>query len=471
MPDPRGLWISRDIVRATAGLSENGGFNASDISIDSRTIAPGELFVPLVAERDGHDFIPAALARGAAGVLCERRDLAVAGPVIRVNDTLDALVAMGAVARERAACRIAITGSVGKTSTKEAVARALALAGPTHAAVKSFNNHWGVPLTLARTPQESAFGVYEVGMSHRGEILPLARQVAPHLAIVTMIAPAHIESLGTLANIAMEKGDLFGGLQPRGTAVYNLDAPHSDILQRQAEAYAAARIVTWSASGRADADLRIVGRMRGPDATRLEVVAFGEHFSLTIPVPGVTWESNGLAVLAAAHLSGAGLAAGIRGLESLEAVEGRGATRTLALPDGPVVLVDEAYNANPVSMAAAFDTLAARVPGPGGRRIVALGDMLELGEGEMAFHAGLAEPIAWAKLDLVFCAGTRMRALWDSLPAACRGGWAPDAAALAPMVAEALRAGDIVMVKGSNGSRMRLVVAALDAMDPRSGDR
>jgi UDP-N-acetylmuramoyl-tripeptide--D-alanyl-D-alanine ligase len=462
MADPRGLWTSRDAQRATAGVLEGGGWNVQDISIDTRTIKRGDLFLPLVAERDGHDFIPMAFERGAEAAICARKDIVAKGPLLRVNDTLEALRGLGEAARSRAKHRVAVTGSVGKTSTKEAMARALALAGPTHAAVKSFNNHWGLPLTLARTPTDTRFGVYEIGMNHRGEILPLARQVAPTLAVVTMIAPAHIEALGSLEMIAMEKGDIFFGLEQRGTAVFNLDAPHSNILRRQAEDAKSSRIVSYSAEGRPDADLRIIERTRTSDGTSLVVDAFGERLSFRIPVPGVTWETNGLAVLAVAHLSGAGLATGVRGLEALEAVEGRGATKVIALVDGgSITLVDEAYNANPASMRAAFETHANRAVGPGGRRIVALGDMLELGPGSRAYHAGLAEDLVRLGIDAVYCAGPQMAALWEALPDHMRAGFAQTAEALSPQVADGVRSGDVVMVKGSNGSRMRLVVAAL----------
>ncbi len=458
------LWSAAEAAEATGGRFINGDrWSANGISIDTRSLEQGDLFVALKDVRDGHDFLAQAFVSGAAAALIS--DAAKAegmGPALVVPDVLEALRKLGAVARDRcAAKRVGVTGSVGKTSTKEAVAMCLAASGATHRSVKSYNNHWGVPLTLARMPRDSAFAVFEMGMNHRGEILPLTLQVRPHAAIVTAIAPAHIENLGSTEAIADEKGDIFGGLEPGGFALVPNEAPHADRLIAAAERNGATLIRFGREPG---CEVRLMRFDMDATGSTAEAEILGRAIRYRVGVEGAHWALNSVAALAAADVVGADVEAAAHALEHLRAFDGRGVAMAIAAPFGEFVLVDDSYNANPVSMAAAFATLAARKPGPGGRRIAALGDMLELGVNERAYHAGLAEPLAEAGIDLVFAAGPRMAALMEALPPERRGGYAETADGLIPVISAALRAGDVVLVKGSNSSRMSRVVGALKAL-------
>jgi UDP-N-acetylmuramoyl-tripeptide--D-alanyl-D-alanine ligase len=458
------LWTAEEAARATGGRLINGDkWRATGVSIDTRTLEQGDLFVALKDARDGHDFLAQAFVSGAGAALISDASKAEGpGPALVVTDVLDALRKLGEAARERCeAKRVGVTGSVGKTSTKEALSLCLAASGPTHKSIKSYNNHWGVPLTLSRMPRESAFGVFEMGMNHRGEILPLTTLVKPHAALVTSIAPAHIENLGSLEAITDEKGDIYAGLEPGGAALVPAEAPHAERLIAAAERNGA----TLIRFGRgAECEARLLSfDMRG-DHSIAEAEILGRAIRYKIGVEGAHWALNAVAALAAVDVLGADVEAAAHALEHLRAVDGRGVAETIFAPFGAFVLIDDAYNANPVSMAAAFATLGARVPAQGGRRIAALGDMLELGENERAYHAGLAEPLQSAGVDLVFAAGPRMAALMDALPPARRGGYADNADALIPVIASSLRAGDIVLVKGSNSSRMSRVVGALKAL-------
>jgi UDP-N-acetylmuramoyl-tripeptide--D-alanyl-D-alanine ligase len=453
------LWLAEDAQEATGGrLIGSDSWLASGVSIDTRSLEPGDLFVALKDQRDGHEFLAQAFAAGASAALVSNPDAAAgAGPMLVVDDVLDGLRRLGVAARDRSgAVRIAVTGSVGKTSTKEAIAVCLAASGVTHAAVKSFNNHWGVPLTLSRMPADSRFGVFEMGMNHRGEIAPLAALVRPHIAIVTWIAPAHIENLGSLEAIAEEKADVYS-VEPGGAGLVPLDAPHSDILLARAKERVS-RVVTFGRDARCDA--RLLAFDMFEDRSEAEADILGKRIAYTIGAPGAHWAGNSVAALATAALAGADLEAAAAALVRFEAPAGRSQTSRVMFERGAFTLIDDAYNANPASMEAAFKTLASRKPAAGGRRIAALGDMLELGPEEASYHAGLAAGLTDAA-DLVFAAGPRMRALWDALPATQRGGYSETAEALAPVLTEALRDGDVVLVKGSNGSRMFRVVEAL----------
>jgi UDP-N-acetylmuramoyl-tripeptide--D-alanyl-D-alanine ligase len=364
---------------------------------------------------------------------------------------------LGAAARDRSeARRIAVTGSVGKTSTKAAIAACLAPSGATHASVKSYNNHWGVPLTLARMPAQSRFGVFEIGMNHRGEIRPLAEIVRPHVAVVTWIAPAHVEHLGSLKAIAEEKGEVYAGLEPEGVALVPSEAPCAQMLVARAEECAAA-VIRFGRG--AECEARLIRFEMNDEGAVAEADILGRQIRYRIGAIGAHWALNSVAALAAADLAGGDLSAAAHALESLASIDGRGAARRIEAALGAFTLIDDSYNANPASMEAAFLTLGARKAE--GRRIAALGDMLELGPEENALHAALADPIERAGVDLVFAAGPRMRALWEALPAARRGGYAEDAEKLAPMMLAAVRAGDVVLVKGSNASRMGRIVEAL----------
>ncbi len=450
------LWTSEAIARATGGRSEGDAFVVSGISIDTRSLAQGDLFVALVGERDGHAFAPQALAKGAAGVLVSRP---TEGPAIMVADTLRALERMGLAARERAskARRGAVTGSVGKTGVTQAIAAGLALAGPSHASVKSYNNHIGVPLTLARMPRATRRAIFEVGMNHAGEIEPLSRMIAPHAVAITTVGPVHTENFADgEAGVARAKAEIFAGLTPGGTAVLNADNAWFLLLKEAAER-AGANIAAFGAAKTCDAQL--LDFTLTDHGARVRIRLHGEALDFPIRQTGPHWGMNSLAALLMLEALGVELETALAALADFEALEGRGAERSVAIPGGAFVLIDDSYNANPMSMAAALRGLGARPAR--GRRIVALTDMLELGPDAADHHARIADEAAAAGVDLVFCAGPLMRALWEALPPTRRGGYAQTAALLAPQVAEAVAPGDVVLVKGSKGSQASLIAAAL----------
>jgi UDP-N-acetylmuramoyl-tripeptide--D-alanyl-D-alanine ligase len=452
----KALWTAEDAGEATGGkLVGADSWIATGVSIDTRSLAPGDLFVALTDVRDGHDFVPAAFKAGAAAALVSRADIG-GGALLVVDDVLEGLRGLAAGARNRSAAkRIAITGSVGKTSVKEALALCLAPSGATHAANKSFNNHFGVPLTLARMPPQSAYGVFEIGMNHRGEIAPLASLVRPHAAVITTIAPVHVEHLGSLAGIAEEKADIFIEMEKGAAAIIPAATPHADILIARAKSVGA-NLIRFGES--AECEARLLSFDEDSEGANAEADILGRRIRYRIGAPGRPWAGNALATLAAVAAVGADLQQAAAALENLRAPAGRGATKLIEFSRGAFTLVDDAYNASPVSIAAALETLGKR---PATRRIAALGDMLELGPDERAYHAALAAPVESAGVDLVFCAGPRMAALWEALPPARRGGYANDADSLIPILTDALKAGDAVLVKGSFGSKMSRVVEAL----------
>lgn len=459
------LWTAEEAQAATGGRLLNGDtWSVTGVSIDTRSLEPGDLFVALKDVRDGHDFLAQAFVSGAsAALISDARKVEGLGAALAVPDVLESLRKLGQAARDRCvAKRVAVTGSVGKTSTKEALAICLSASGQTHRSVKSYNNHWGVPLTLSRMPRESQFAVFEIGMNHRGEILPLTQLVKPHAALVTTIAPAHVENLGSLEAVADEKGDIYAGLEPGGSAIIPNEAPHADRLIAAAERNGA-NLVRFGRDAICEA--RLLRFDMDATGSNAEAEILGRSIKYRVGVEGAHWALNSVAALAATDVVGADLEAGAHALEHLRAFDGRGVAQQVAAPFGAFMLVDDSYNANPASMAAAIATLAARQPGPGGRRIAALGDMLELGPNESAYHAGLSEPLEQAGIDLVFAAGPRMAALMETLPASRRGGYAESADALIPIIAPSLRSGDIVLVKGSNGSKMSRVVAALQRLN------
>lgn len=450
------LWTSEAIVKATGGRLAGARFAVQGISIDTRSLEPGDLFVALAAERDGHAYAAQALARGAAGVLASQP---VEGPAVMVADTLQALEQLGVAARERAtaARRGAVTGSVGKTSVTQAVAAGLALAGPSHASVKSFNNHIGVPLTLARMPAATARAVFEVGMNHAGEIEPLSRMIAPHAVAITTVGAVHTENFPDgEAGVARAKAEIFAGLQPGGLAVLNADNAWFEFLKGAAAA-AGARVAAFGAGEACDA--RLTGFEPVSEGARVAARLHGRALDFPIRQSGLHWGLNSLAVLLMLEALDVDLETALQALAGFAPLEGRGAERMVPAPGGAFVLIDDSYNANPISVAAALRTLGARRPQ--GRRIVALTDMLELGPDAAERHADLAGEIEAAGVDLVFCAGPLMASLWRALPPTRRGGYAGTAADLAPQVVGAVAAGDVVLVKGSKGSQASLVAAAL----------
>ena len=453
----RPLWTSAEIAAATGGRA-TAAFEAQGVSIDSRSVVSGDLFVALAGVRDGHEFIPGALASGAAASLAARP---VDGPAVIVEDTFKALEKLGNTARTRAerARRAAVTGSVGKTSVTRAVEAGLRLAGKAHASVKSYNNHIGVPLTLARMPADTERAVFEIGMNHAGEIGPLSRMVRPHVAAITTVGPVHIENFpdGELG-VARAKAEIFEGLEPGGTAVLNADDRWFPQLHLAAVA-AGAQVRSFGAAP--DAHARLISFTPQDYGAAVEAVIGGERVRYGLAQSGHHWGPNSLCVLLTLEALGVGRATALAALANFAALEGRGAEKTVAVPGGAFTLIDESYNANPISMAAALRSLGERPVQ--GRRIVALTDMLELGPEGPKFHAALAAPIEAAGIDAVFCAGPLMAKLWEALPLNRRGGYAQTADELAPLVADAAGPGDAVMVKGSNGSRAGAIATALAA--------
>ena len=455
------LWTSEAIADATCGTA-TAPFEATGVSIDSRSVEPGDLFVALAGARDGHEFIPGALASGAAGSLASE---AVEGPSVLVEDTFKALESLGIQARIRApqARRGAVTGSVGKTSVTRAVEAGLRLAGRAHASVKSYNNHIGVPLTLARMPADTMRAVFEIGMNHAGEIGPLARMVAPHAVAITTVGPVHIENFPDgEAGVALAKAEIFEGLEPGGVAVLNADDRWFTQLQ-SAALEAGARVRSFGAAPTADA--RLTGFTAHDGGAVVQAVVDGDALSIHLLQSGSHWGPNSLCVLLMLEALDVDRATALKALANFAPLEGRGAELRIPVAGGEFVLIDESYNANPVSMAAAFKNLGARPVA--GRRIVALTDMLELGDDAPKYHAGLAEPIDAAAIDQVFCAGPLMMSLWDALPQNRRGGYAKTADEISALVAGAVGPGDAVMVKGSNGSRAGAIAAALSRLGER----
>ncbi|WP_269713667.1 UDP-N-acetylmuramoyl-tripeptide--D-alanyl-D-alanine ligase [Caulobacter sp. NIBR2454] len=452
------LWTAAEIAAATGGVLNGAPFEVSGVSIDTRSIEPGDLFVALAGVRDAHDFVPGALASGAAGSLTMRL---VEGSCVVVGDTLKALESLGEAARYRApAKRGAVTGSVGKTSVTRAVEAGLRLAGRGHASVKSYNNHIGVPLTLARMPRDTERAVFEVGMNHADEITPLSLMVRPHAVAITTVGPVHTENFPDgEEGVAKAKAEIFAGLEPGGIAVLNADNRWFDLLKAEAEKVGA---TVWSFGSGEGCTARLTGFDSHADGATVHAVIRGEALSFPILQAGQHWGLNSLCVLLMLEALDVPRATALEALAKFAPIEGRGAEKTVAVEGGAFTLVDESYNANPISMAAALKNLGARKVS--GRRIVALTDMLELGPQAAEHHAALASLAEDAKIDLVFCAGPLMKSLWEALPPTRRGGYAETAVALTPLVTSAVRGGDVVMVKGSNGSKAGTVAAALASL-------
>jgi UDP-N-acetylmuramoyl-tripeptide--D-alanyl-D-alanine ligase len=439
------------------------------ISIDSRTLGKGDAFFAVEGEnRDGHEFVDSALKAGAGLAVIARGEVGrfANAPLLIVPDVLEALRNLGRAARARLPARvIAVTGSVGKTSTKEALRLALSADGETHASVASYNNHWGVPLSLARCPASAKYAVFEIGMNHAGEITPLTKLVRPHVAIITGIEPVHLEYFGSLEKIADAKAEIFAGVERGGAAVINRDNGQFGPLAAAAKSAGIERIVSFGEQDNADA--RLVRVSLQPDSSTVEASIFTQPVTYKLGAPGRHLVLNSLAVLAAVSLAGADLALGALALNNLKPASGRGARAVLAVPGGNALLIDESYNANPASMRAAIALLGQAQVGKLGRRIAVLGDMLELGPQGAEMHRSITDAIEAAGIDIVFCSGPLMRALWEALPSRVRGGYAETAAGLEPAVISAIRAGDAVMVKGSLGSKMGPIVRAMERQFPK----
>jgi UDP-N-acetylmuramoyl-tripeptide--D-alanyl-D-alanine ligase len=456
------LWTLGEIAKAARG-TRLGRADApvSGCSIDSRSLAPGDAFVAIRGpNRDGHAFVAAALEKGAACAIVDNTfPQADKQRLVRVGDTLEALNGLGHAARERARTTkvIAVTGSAGKTGTKDALRLALGPSGSVHASAKSFNNHWGVPLSLANMPKDVRFGVFELGMNHAGEIDALTRLARPHIAIITTVAPVHLGYFRSVEDIADAKAEIFRGLEARGTAVINRDSPYFQRLKDHA-LRSGATIVGFGEAPEADA--RLLDVALGPDGSNVSAEILGETIAYRLGAPGRHLVQNSLAVLAAAKLAGADLASAAGALAGLEAQAGRGRRNVIATKP-PIAIVDESYNANPASMRAALATLGLIPRGEYCRRVAVLGDMLELGPEGPGLHRELAEFIDGAGVDVVFACGELMGSLYEALPTSRRGAYAKTSEELGPKLLEAVGPGDAIMVKGSLGSRMGPLVEAL----------
>jgi UDP-N-acetylmuramoyl-tripeptide--D-alanyl-D-alanine ligase len=458
------LWTICELVQATGAKSYAAPDTAvTGVSIDSRTVAPRECFVAIRgANRDGHAFIVAALGEGAACAIVDKGFAAQGneGKLLRVADTLEALRELGVASRRRLerGVVIGVTGSVGKTGTKEALKLALGASGSVHVSAKSHNNHWGVPLSLANMRRGVAFAVFEVGMNHAGEILNLTKLIRPHIAIVTTVEPVHLGFFRSVAEIADAKAEIFAGLKPNGTAVLNRDNPYFDRLRRHALSHEA-NVVGFGEAR--DADARLLSATLHADGSDVEADILGECVRYHLGAPGRHFVQNSLAVLAAAKLARASLGAAASALSKWQAQTGRGERLTLDVPGGQLQLIDETYNANPASMRAALAALALVPRNEFPRRVAVLGDMLELGGQGPRLHLELKQDIDAAGVDVVFACGELMGGLYAALPRSRQGGYTKTAAEIAPLLASAVAVGDVVMIKGSFGSRMAPLVEAL----------
>ena len=464
------LW-SIDAMLGAMRASRSGALpdSITGISIDSRSVTPGEAYFAIKGDvHDGHDFVEAALKKGAGVAVIGQSHLAKfssALPLLVVPDVLAGLVDLARASRARSHAKIiAVTGSVGKTSTKEALRSVFGSQGETHASAASFNNHWGVPLSLARCPSSAQFAIFEIGMNHAGEIEPLVQMVRPHIAIVTTVEPVHLEFFSGIEAIADAKAEIFTGIEPGGTAILNIDNSQFARLETQAKKAGVSHIVAFGSDVKADARLIDVALQPAASAVRANIL--GQDVTYKVGVPGRHMAMNSLAVLAAASLAGADLALAALALSQFKPAAGRGVRQVLDVTGGGATLIDESYNANPASMAAALNVLGRAELGARGRRIAVLGDMLELGAAGPDLHRDLVQAINANRIDAVFCCGPLMRYLWEALPSAKKGGYADTSAALESQVVSAIGAGDVVTVKGSLGSRMKLIVTALEKRFP-----
>jgi UDP-N-acetylmuramoyl-tripeptide--D-alanyl-D-alanine ligase len=459
------LWTAAEIAAAVAGQA-TGDFAATGVSIDSRSVEKGDLFVALQGPTfDGHEFAAAALQRGAAGVLIHRRpnNLPHGAAAIEVTDTMKALEDLGRAARGRTNAEVAaVTGSVGKTSTKEALRSVLALFAPTFATTGNLNNQWGAPLSLARMPRETRYGVFELGMNHAGEISPLSQMVRPHVAVITTVEPVHIEFFASVAEIADAKAEIFDGLMPGGAAILPFDNPHFDRLEAKAKRMGA-RVLTFGAKDGAWAKLTDCQVL--PDGNDVTAEIGGKKLRYRMAAPGKHLALNSVAVLAAAFALNLDLDHALPAFAAVQALKGRGKRELLHIAGGDLELIDEGYNASPASVRAALNLLGTLPTAIGGRRIVVLGDMRELGAAAPELHRGLAPDLSAAKVELAFLVGPHMKGLYDLLPAAMQGAHRATSDEMVQPLLAALKAGDTVLIKGSLGTRMAPLVEAVRGLD------
>jgi UDP-N-acetylmuramoyl-tripeptide--D-alanyl-D-alanine ligase len=463
------LWQAEDVVRAVrASCLHEQSWTANSVSIDSRTVARGDLFVALQGPaHDGHDHVAAAFTAGAAAAIVARQPSQVPpdAPLIFVDDTFVALQALGRAGRDRAKGKIiAVTGSVGKTSTKEMLRLALGAVGHTYANPGSLNNHWGLPLSLANLPENADYGVFELGMNHAGELAALAIITRPHIALITTIEAAHLEFFASLEAIADAKAEIFQGVNESGVVILNRDNAHFTRLAQAAKSRGIKKIMSFGRDSKSDARMVDCSVTREGSVINATVMGYNVHYSLG--APGLHLAQNSLGALLTASVASTNVDACAGALANYKPPKGRGVTQSLTLADGGgVTLIDESYNASPAAVRAAIEVLGQIIPAAAGHRILVLGDMRELGATSNALHAGLAPAIIEAKIDSVYCCGEMMRYLYDALPENVRGAHTSDSATLAPIVAQAIHADDIVTVKGSLSMNMNHIVTILKALD------
>ncbi|WP_404379368.1 UDP-N-acetylmuramoyl-tripeptide--D-alanyl-D-alanine ligase [Caenispirillum salinarum] len=465
------LWTAAEAAAATGGKA-SGDWTCTGVSIDSRTVGAGDLFIAIAGPtHDGHAFVADALAKGAVAAMVHAvpEDFGQPERLLVVDDTFAGLQALGRAARERLTGKvIAVTGSVGKTGTKEMLALACTRlgGGPVHATQGNLNNHWGLPLTLARCPRDAAWCILEMGMNHAEEIRPLSRLARPHVAVITAVEAVHLEHFDSVEGIARAKAEILDGVVDGGTAVLPRDNPHHALLLATAERL---DLRTTSFGAHIHASARLLHTNTTDAGLRVLADFYGANLEYTVGATGRHWAINSLAVLAAVRAAGGDAAEAALALGAMTPPKGRGKRQSISLPEsrggGLLTIIDESYNASPVSMRAALTVLNGMTPGRGGRRVAVLGDMLELGGESDALHAGLADAVSGSRIDRVHTCGTHMAHLASALPEDRRGRHADDSTALAPLVAADVRGGDVVMVKGSLGSRMAVVLEALLALD------
>lgn len=460
------LWSAGEITAAVDADIKNQNWHANGVSIDSRTVEPGDLFIAIVGpENDGHNYVNAAFARGAVAAIISQ-DVIDCGEdtnLIRVSDTQIAMEQLGVAARARTTAKvIAVTGSVGKTGTKEALAHCLSTQGKTHYSVGSYNNHWGVPLSLARMPKDTEFAIFELGMNHPGELGPLSRFVRADVGIITTIAIAHLAFFKDKAEIAKAKAEIFEGLSRNGSAIINADIEETDLLTRSALQAGVKQIVSFGEAANADARLDEIKLL--PHSSAISATIGGHKLNYTLSVPGKHWAMNTLAVLAAITAVGGDLNQAAKSLATLQAPGGRGVHIEVEMADGRFTIIDESYNASPIAMQAAFQVLKGYELQDGGRKILVVGDMRELGEKSAEIHASLANDVLASGADVVYACGAYMQHLVEVLPKQLIGGFTANSDTLATLVVSSVRANDVVLIKGSLGSKMKVVLDALMAL-------
>lgn len=467
------LWAASEAATATGGkLVGSPQWKATGIAMDSRLVHQGDLFIALKGVNDGHDYVAQAFAAGAVAAIVEHpvEGLPHDAPLLVVKDSFDALRELGQAARYRGQMThsIAITGSVGKTGTRAMLEESFGAQFKTHASTRSYNNHLGVPFTLAGTPASAEVGIFEIGMNHAGEITPLAKQVAPDIAIITTVAPVHIENFDDgIDGIIRAKSEIFDGMNANGTVILPRDNDHFSKLTANAKTAGVQNILTFGEHEKSDA--RLVDCLLASNGTRVKAEIMGEEIAYTLLIAGKHIAINSLAALLAVKIAGGDIHKAAHAMERMEPLEGRGKRETIDSGDvaNPITLIDESYNASPVAMKAAFRVLAMIDPGRGGRRIAVLGDMLELGKQSRDMHESLAMPLQAAGVDLLYTCGQNMKSLYDAMPPANQGAHRDTSAELAEIVPDALMPGDVVLVKGSLGSKMKTVVEAMRAIPER----